>query len=1051
MDLGAFYDIEKVKVEWKENKKVAYRIDVATDSRSWYVAADPGSKTFESAVHEFDITDTYRRYVRIALRGEKSSLEDIQDVQVLAAKSLSVPEVLTGPETMGYARPVIRPLPASVSKMEEPVKSLAGTWKFNLNPGKEFWENSADFSKWNDVKVPGSPEIQGYNVRLLEDVIEWHYPKKNVETAYKKKISIPKEYKGKKIFLRFESAFSFARIWVNGVLVRVHRGGYATFDCDITEYVIPGEDALITVGLTAEVNTPEYSLGRGLLGDVKLIALSRQHITRLHVETNFDDGYRNATLKVMSGLDLGGEDEGSIQLKLKDAKGNGVKIEPAEIKFTDKNPEAEVVIPVTQPHQWDAEHPYLYTLEASVVKNGEVLERVEKKVGFREVQVAGNKLLVNGSEVKLKGVNWVNVSPSEGAAANYASDKESLLKLKAANVNMIRTSHFPQYDYVYDICDELGIYVEEEASVMMVSKWVETHFERYEAKEDSAFEDWYVMQYAEMIEKDRSHPSIIYYSLGNESDWGLNIKKGRDYVKSMDTTRPVKFSWGYTVPEGETDIFSVHYPETGEFYTARQQPTIYDEYAHLYCNNVNRIEKDPALRDIYGYAIQKQWNMIYLQDGGLGGAIWHSRDYNFFGPNGIWPGFTPKWGLLDIWNREKPEYWHVKKAYSPVKIREDKVYQNPGTGKELILPVENRYFHTNLNELVCEWSVGSEKGRLQGPDVAPMRKGDISIPGRNWADGDLLQLKWIRPDDVIQDFVADEYAFVIGGEAAPVFDSAKGPAPVIQENSTDIKITGKGFDLAFDKATGKVASGIYDSENLIIGGPDINLGIDVIPSNWTCKSIQARKDGEEAVVIIDGRYSSFDNVHFEIRIDGTGRMKVDYEMDLPKANIDELGVSFQLTKDIYRIDWKRKADLWTVYPQDHIARLSGTAYRDRSEGEETYGVKPEWPWVLDLKEFMLGKTQNNWRGTRDFRASKHDIYYAAVSTKKGNGITAESDGSGSVRATPESDGSVKWVINNEWGSTGVDEFKRYDIPVSVTSGHYSGSVVIRLTKQEDMK
>jgi len=1060
IDLGFYGDIEKIQIEWVDNKTRNYRIDAATDSRSWYHITY--NEPIETLIHEYEILETYRRYLRIVLKGSNSSLEDIHEVKVLSAPSRPAPEPPLGPKTLEYPQPVIVPLPVNVKGINQPVKTLSGSWKFTANPPPLFWRNDTDFSDWGDILVPGCSDAQGFGVKSRENLIEWHYPRKNVETVYKHKIYIPKEYDGNKIILRFEAAYSYARIWINGEMVRIHRSGFTTFDTDITDYVIPGMDAIMTVGLTAEVNTPEFPLPRGLLGDVKLIALPSQHITRLHVETTFDDSYINATLKVMGGLNLpDGVANGQIKLTLTDAAGEEVKIEPSHIDFSEKIQQNEVLIFVRNPHKWNAEDPYLYNLEAVIEEDGKVIQRVIRRVGFRDVkrekvtkrflffwtrEIEGNNLLVNGEQIKLRGVNWTNISPVSGLSANPDYDRESLLKLKAANINYIRTAHFPQYDYFYDLADELGFYVEAEASVHLLTRYIQTHFERYEIKDDPGYTDWYLAQYAEMVEKDRSHPSIIFWSIGNESDWGYNFKQARDYVMSVDITRPVKFSWDTYVPKREkTDIRSIHYPTNDTYMQSVDRPTIYDEYAHLYTNN-SRIEKDPALRDIYGYKIQRHWEGAYNQQGAMGGAIWHSRDFFIYGPNGIW-SFNPKWGLLDTWNREKPEYYHVKKAYSPVKIKEDRIYQNPGAGKELILPVENRYNHINLNELIIEWNVGEEYGVLKGPDIKPLSKGDIAIPARNWSDGDRLYLKFIRPNDAIKDFVVDEYEFVIGGEKVTLFPGPSGAAPNIQENEEQIKISGERFEIIFSKDTGKIISGLHNGQTIIIDGPDINLGIDTIPSGWVLKSLSTKQEGIESIVTIAGRYRLFDNVNFEIRIDGTGRMEIGYGMNLPDAQFDELGVSFKLVTDIDRIRWKRKANLWTVYPEDHIGRLSGTAYRYRGEGEEIYAVKPEWSWSLDEKEFAFGITPDNWQGTRDFRASKHNFYHANVLTKKGYGIRAESDGKGSVRVTPQEDGSVKFDINSEWGSTAINEFKRYDIPLSVTSGYYSGKVVLRLIEE----
>ena len=198
----------------------------------------------------------------------------------------------------------------------------------------------------------------------------------------------------------------------------------------------------------------------------------------------------------------------------------------------------------------------------------------------------------------------------------------------------------------------------------IVTKWASTWFERYDSLDNPAYAEWYRTIYSESVEKARSHSSVILYSVSNESDWGRNLTEGVQYIREADPTRPIMSSWGYMAPEGLTDIYSAHYADLPAI-TAK--PTIWDEYTHLYSYQ-ERLEKDPGLRTSYGEAIRNNFERILATEGVVGGCIWHSRDFAVLTPNGAWKTFSTTWGLLDIWNREKPEYYDVKKTYSPVKL-----------------------------------------------------------------------------------------------------------------------------------------------------------------------------------------------------------------------------------------------------------------------------------------------------------------------------------------------------------------------------------------------
>ncbi|MDR9854235.1 discoidin domain-containing protein [Paenibacillus sp. VCA1] len=1032
VDLGRDYELTGTQITWNEAKNYKYKIEVSADALHWYQAADQTGISGRDQVRKDRFLETARRYVRITVTGlEPGTKAGIREFAVWGTPSDPMPNVPVGPETNGWPRPVIVPLPASVNGVPDPVVSLNGTWKFKLNPGQGFWRNGTDTSDWKEVRVPANLEVLGFDIRGQQGG-DW-FPDRNIEHAYRKTVDIPETFQSSKVMLRFEAAFNYARVWVNGHLVRQHRGGFTTFDADITEYVTPGEPATITVGLTAETGFIEYQHVRGLVGQVKLFALPVDHMTRLQTETEFDAAYSDAILKVSAGMALEEAKQGEVELQLTDPDGKEVPIQSSVISVTGDQPEASIQIPVAKPAKWDAEHPRLYTLKATVMAGGKPVQTVIRKVGFRSIRMEGNAMLVNGKVVKLRGVDWHQSSPLIGVAADPEHDRESLVKLKEANVNYIRASHWPQYEYVLDLADELGFYVEQENSVMFVSDG---------RASDPKYLNNYMGQFSETIEKDRSHPSIVIWSVGNESAWGSNVAATHDYVKAVDPSRPVKFSWGFNAPAGYTDLFSIHYTPYGHTFGTHDKPELYDEYAHGYVYYGDWIDDDPAYRDFYGTALHRLWDDLYETPGVLGGAIWHSRDLRFYGPNGIWQGFLVNWGILDEWNREKPEYWNVKKAYSPVRINADSL-PNPGAGKQLTIPIENRYNHTNLSEVTIEWSVGKEKGKIQGPSVEPMSKGQLALPARKWKNGDAIRLKIYRDDHTAANPLVDEYMLTIGQKTIVPW-KPQGKTPDIKETKGEIIVTGKDFRMVFSKLTGMITSGEYQGKTLLTGGPYLDLGYTSKLGAWTPSGISQSISGKEAVIRISGKYGAT-SVDFEMRIDGKGLISTTYTVADPPEIYDAVGVSFDAAAGADRITWDRNGE-WNVYPEDQIGRLSGAAYKERAEGEEKYGVKPDWPWMEDEKEGL---------GTADFRASKTNVNYASlIFGKSGNRVSVQGDGSGSVKASLNADSSVRLHIRNGWshpaGFPGWIEANPVQKPIAISSG-YSGTVRMKLTDRDDFE
>lgn len=916
------------------------------------------------------------------------------------------------PESDLYPRPVIIPKAVETAGVQKTVISLDGIWKLNPEPPEKFWSNSVNFSSWPDVLVPSHISTQGFSVREVQQYV------------YKVGFQVPADFAGKRIFIKFHGVTGLAKAWINGTYLKEHFGGFTTWDCDITDYVTPGQQAVLTVSVDdTRRGLSGYNNG-GILRDVELMAVPQDYITRFNIETDLDENYENAILKVWIAMAFNDANVSQINLSLLDASGKAVPLNPNSLTLTKENSEKIIEIPVSSPLKWDAEHPNLYKLQATVVKDDKTTQSVSKNVGFREVERVGKRLLVNGKEVKLRGINRKDIYPLTGRSVPLEFRYMDAKILKECNMNYIRTSHYPTHEEFLDACDQYGLYVESENSVS---------FANGEVPNNPELTVHYMSQLAEMIERDRSHPSIIIWSIGNESAWGDNVAKESDYVRHEDPSRLVKFSWSHLIPPHDQpkyiDLFSFHYPywerdmdaggplpgksqETSRQSGTRETdptefPVIHDEYAHIPVYIRAELQRDPGIRNFWGESIKRLWENIFTTDGALGGGIWAAVDNSSIVPDERLVVSSNDWGVVDGWRRKKPEYWVTKKAYSPVRI-ENRNYANPGHGMPLNVPVKNWFDHTNLNEIIIIWSVGTESGQITGPDIEPHAEGSFQVPARLWKDGDVVNIKIFGMGDVL----VDEFNLPVNHADKPALPKPQGTAPQIETNSDNILVKGNDFEVVFSRHKGLITSGIYKGEKIIMGGPFLNL-IGQELGEWTSKKIDAATEGSEAVINIIGSYEIAD-VQFEIKIDGNGLITTQYTLlnELPPLtrrlvtegyNRDvggywELGVSYIVSSEVDRLNWKRKG-LWSAYPEDHIGRNEGTAYREGKGHNQQYGEIPSWPWSEDEKDFTLfGRNDPGERGTRDFRGTKENIYQAtALLENSEKGIQALSNGKDYVR------------------------------------------------------
>jgi hypothetical protein len=926
-----------------------------------------------------------------------------------------------------------------VAGVKNPVVSLNGTWKFSMTPPEKFWENNVDFQNWSDIQVPGECQMQGFAI------------KHDLPYAYKQKFLVPEDYNGKQVLLNFYGVYSYARVWVNGEFVREHFGGFTKWSCDISKLVTPGQEAILTVEIVDRIDDISFASGYakhqigGILRDVELVALPVQNFKQLWFETDLDENYENAELKVFYELTQNSPAKIKVELFSPENK----KIATVEHESDSQN--ASFTIPGLNLKKWDAEHPVLYTVVTTLLENGVETMKTAKKIGFREVIVEGNKLLVNGKQVKLRGACRHDIHPTLGRMTTADYDKQDVLLAKEANMNFIRTSHYPPSEKFLKYCDEYGIYVEDETAVCFVGSHRTLAYQATGASQnDSAFTERYLSQLEEMVQNHRSHPSIIIWSIGNENLFGSNFVESFKWMKQNDLTRPIIYSYPGQVPDSLKiyDIISMHYPDwkgnlnqygisTTKF-NSEKMPMLFDEWAHVACYNNFELKEDPNVRNFWGQSLDSMWTYTFEADGGLGGAIWCMIDETFMLPENLdgfnewWgildPNIIPatymgpcvgygEWGIIDTWRRKKPEFWNTKKAYSPTKIYIKQI-DNFESGKDLLVPVHNRFDHTNFSELKIVWKYENKSGQLKNVNLEPHTKGELVIPANRWNPEEKLNLCFYQNDT----FLIDEYNIQIG-EREVKLPTCKNGNLKIDEEENHITISGKNLLLNVNKQTGLLENVKVNDEVLIQSGPYINLKMpgrrvqystvfmQDFATNWQLKNFKYELKNGMAEIQTEGKYDSI-SAKFTIQIDENGVFNIDYEVknNLNDNYIQEAGLKFLVGDNFQKLAWDRDS-YFSAYPENHLGASVGEVDLTLKP-EMKYREKPQHDWEMDSKGFYYFGLNEELPYTNIARSLKENIYSFTLNTQNSK-LEVYSDGKQAGRFD-KMDGKNTLIINDNW-------------------------------------
>lgn len=933
---------------------------------------------------------------------------------ILGVCLLNFPALDAKPET-----PRLSPQPENISTEKV---ALGGEWKFNPAPPSEFW-NSSDQKGWKPIQVPGEWVMQGFNVA------------KGVEAGYQRTFTLPESWKGRRVKLRCNGIYSQSRIHINGKEVGSHLGGFTPFEFDVTNLVETGKEQSISIavlsdsiadGVASGTKYAVHPLG-GITRDIYLFSLAEVNISQFHYKTSFDKNYTDAQLTVQMGIanESAQAQKGVlVEWVLTDPDGKKTKLgeKPLEELPAQSTFAFDMDFAIKSPRQWNPEHPWLYRLTTTLSKENVVLESTERKVGFRQIEVRGNEVFVNNRPIKLRGVNRHEVMPRRGRSLTGDIWKQDVEIFKQGNVNYIRTCHYPPDEALLDACDELGMFVEVEAPFCWAHET--------EVSEDKRMET-FTKQHLEMVNRDRSHPSVLMWSLGNESNkYEEYFQKSGMLIKEIDPTRPRIFSqWSPNADKEELEIGNHHYPGPGgpQQYKDSKRPIVFDEYCHLNAYNRLELAADPGLRAMWGDLLVEMWDNMYQSKGVLGGALWSGIDDTFFLPDNQAVGYGT-WGPVDGWRRLKPEYYGMKHAYNPIQVT---LLGNRTPEGKITLKVENRQDFTNLQSCAIEWQAGSEKGTLT-PDIAPRSQQEITLtlPPAALKEQNIN----IRTLDA-QKMITGESVFPLAPECEKVASAPLQPV-LCEETKTHYLVKNGNKVYSIDKSNGlfeiasdKVKTTVVSSPSLMIlplngeghGIQMVGKDQNFTPYNPVCAQWQADsvtvKEGDQGVTVkVEGSYQEAEG-SFTYHFLRNGEVKISYDFTLLKdISPRQTGLVFTLDETFTTLEWKRKKEN-IVYPETYINALQGKA-EAFEESRPLVGIAgpadaPSWKWHLDQTA----------AGSNHFRSTKTDISKAILSSKAlKKGLTVKSEGKQHLRCWKENK-QIKMLVA-DYNNPGTENFLR---------------------------
>jgi beta-galactosidase len=728
-------------------------------------------------------------------------------------------------------------------------RSLNGDWKYHYSSNQlarveNFWLPDFDDSSWKTIPVPANVEIEGHGIPIYVNVrYPWAWNGKeanppvvppddpnNTVNSYRREFELPKDWDGRRVLITFDGVNSFFYLWVNGQKVGMGKDSRTPVEFDITKYLKPGKNLLAVENFRwcdgSYLEDQDFWRLSGIFRDVYLWSPAELHIRDFEIKTDFDAAWRNATLTLeVKVQNAGGRPATAhVEAELLNPAGEIVTRPAVELDVESRQEsEAQISTEITAPLKWTAETPNLYKLLLTL-KNpeGKVLEVIPVNVGFRKVEIANGDLLVNGQRILIKGVNRHEHDPDRGQAVTVEGMIHDIQVMKEHNINAVRCCHYPNQPAWYDLCDKYGIYLIDEANI-------ESHgmgYGEHTLAKNPAFAAAHMNRTVRMVERDKNHPSVIIWSLGNEAGFGPNFEATSDWIHQRDASRPVHYEQAGR--NDYTDIVCPMYPRPGTLakYASEEQerPFIMCEYEHAMGNSSG---------DMWSY-----WSQIYIKPHLQGGFIWDWVDQ----------GLRQKQGKLPLARFEKVQkgdktFWTYGGDFGPQGTPSDDnfccnglvtpdrephpgllevahVYQNVHCQAVDLaarkIEIKNWFDFVNLQDVAAAtWKLtgdGKEiqSGKLDLPPLAPHATAEVTLPVKPFALKPGVEyfvevsFKLKNSTPLLKaghEIAWDQFKLPDYAPAAPK-KAGEGSPLTWQADTNRLHVAGKGFELTVDATAG---------------------------------------------------------------------------------------------------------------------------------------------------------------------------------------------------------------------------------------------------------
>ncbi|MDP4238329.1 MAG: glycoside hydrolase family 2 TIM barrel-domain containing protein [Bacteroidota bacterium] len=783
-----------------------------------------------------------------------------------------IPKEIEDPECLGINKEPYHAILMPYAGLTEALKanrhasswcmSLNGPWKFNWvawpqQRPVDFYKPSYDVAGWKEIRVPSNWQVEGYGTPYYSNynyIFQKDFPRimstpprkftayteRNPVGSYRREFTLPASWKGRRIFVTFDGVDAGFFLWINGKKVGYSVNSRNAAEFDLTRYVKPGKNTIAAevYRFTTGSYLEDQDMWRlsGIFRNVTLWSTPQEHIRDFAIKTNLDKQYRDADMVVTAKVkNYGNKAIGANQLQVELYDGASLlkgTTNTTTIPALKAGEEVtlNISVPVNNPQKWTAETPKLYTAVLKINQGNQTVETLSSRTGFRTIEIKNRVFMVNGTPIKLKGVNRHENWPNNGHAITEEQMIRDIELIKQANCNHVRTCHYSDDPRWYELCDEYGIYLVAEANL-------ESHGAWNEFNEEPRIKAAIIDRNVANVENFKNHPSVIIWSLGNEcGSGGSNFRAALKTIKTIDPTRPTHYQ-GFGIGKNnpadlESDMYtSVDAVEKNAKNDSLSKPFYLCEYAHAMFNSMGSVKEYNDLFNNYPSL--------------LGGAIWEWQDqgiYNnrdpkhpitaFGGGFGEYPNdhyFIHK-GVVFSNRSLKPHYPELKHAYQWIGITAEDLAKGE-------IRIQNRYQFINLDEFSASWTLSEngqeiDRGDINLPTIAPFNEKTIAIPckvaiAKPGADY-YLRISFALSNDQLwakkgYEVASQQFKLPIAVPAIQT-DASKKTLTLVQDDH-QASVNGDGFSLTFDKTSGTFTKIEKNDINLLAkdGGPMLHL------------------------------------------------------------------------------------------------------------------------------------------------------------------------------------------------------------------------------------